>query len=102
MESVWSFVAVCGVAEGGDCGGQRPFHAGPAQVPGECGQPPVSEEQPSLSRPYVLCGVAPRRTHGPAGIAETKHRTPGTKRTIPQTTGLDNKMVDDSYPVPDD
>jgi hypothetical protein len=82
--------------------GNDPFMPVRHRFPVNLASPPVSEEQPSPSRPYVLRGVAPRRTHGPAGIAEAKHRTPGTKRTIPQTTGLDNKMVDDSYTVPDD
>ncbi|MBV8541782.1 MAG: hypothetical protein JO268_14780 [Pseudonocardiales bacterium] len=46
--------------------------------------------------------MAPRPTTGPGGVVRAKHRTPATQRTIPQKTGLDSKMVDDSYTVPDD
>jgi hypothetical protein len=64
--------------------------------------PPTSDEPPGHLRPYVLRGVTPRPTAGPSGVVRAKHRTPNTQRTIPETTGLDNKIVDDSYTVPDD
>lgn len=64
--------------------------------------PPVSDEPPSHRRPFVLRGVAPRPAAGPGGVARAKHRTPATQRKIPEKTGLDNKIVDDSYTVPDD
>ncbi len=64
--------------------------------------PPASDEPPSHLRPYVLRGVVPRPTAGPDGVVRAKHRTPATQRKIPEKTGLDNKIVDDSYTVPDD
>lgn len=64
--------------------------------------PPVSDESPSQLRPFVLRGVAPRPSAGPGGVVRVKHRTPATQRKIPEKTGLDNKVVDDSYTVPDD
>jgi hypothetical protein len=63
---------------------------------------PTSHEPPSHRRPFVLRGVAPRPSAGPSGVARAKHRTPVTQRKIPETIGLDNKIVDDSYTVPDD
>lgn len=76
----------------------------PAQhrFPMDLAVPPVSDEPPSQLRPYVLRGVAPRPTAGPGGVVRAKHRTPVTQRTIPEKTGLDGKIVDDSYTVPDD
>jgi hypothetical protein len=65
-------------------------------------RPLTSDEPPSRLRPYALRGVAPRPTAGPHGIVRAKHRTPATQRKIPEKTGLDNKIVDDSYTVPDD
>lgn len=50
----------------------------------------------------MLRGVATRPTAGPSGVVRAKHRTPATQRKIPEKTGLDNKIVDDSYTVPDD
>ncbi|MGH3624350.1 MAG: hypothetical protein ACRDQ5_21625 [Sciscionella sp.] len=38
----------------------------------------------------------------PDEAVRNKHRTPVTQRQIPQQTNLDNKVVDDSYTVPDD
>lgn len=64
--------------------------------------PPTSDEPPSHMRPFVLRGVAPRPSAGLEGVARAKHRTPASQRTIPAKTGLDNKIVDDSYTVPDD
>ena len=64
--------------------------------------PPVSDEPPSHLRSYVLRGVAPRPIAGPGGVVRAKHRTPVTQRTIPAQTGLDGKIVDDSYTAPDD
>lgn len=64
--------------------------------------PPTSEEPPSQVRPYVLRGVVPRVSAVPDEAVRNKHRTPVTQRQIPQQTNLDNKVVDDSYTVPDD
>ncbi len=65
-------------------------------------RPPTSDESPSHLRPYVLRGVAPRPSVDLGEVVEAKHRTPATQRKIPEKTGLDNKIVDDSYTVPDD
>jgi hypothetical protein len=46
--------------------------------------PPVSDDPPSHRRPFVLRGVAPRPTVGPAGAVRAKHRTPATQRKIPE------------------
>lgn len=59
---------------------------------------PVVSDPPSGARPFVLRGVSPT----PVGVVEAKHRTGATRRKIDQTTNLDNKVVDDSYTVPDD
>lgn len=59
---------------------------------------PVDRSQPSLGRPFILRGLLP---NGGSTI-EAKHRTPTSQRKIPQETNLDNKVVDDSYTVPDD
>ena len=64
--------------------------------------PLASDESPSQLRPFVLRGVAPQPSTGPGGVVRAKHRTPATQRKIPEKTGLDNKVVDDSYTVPDD
>lgn len=64
--------------------------------------PSTSNEPPSHRRPYVLRSVVPRPTAGPGAVVRAKHRTPATQRKVPEKTGLDNKIVDDSYTVPDD
>lgn len=79
-----------------------PFMPDRHRFPMNLAMPPTSDEPPSHRRPFVLRGVAPRPTTGPGGVVRAKHRTPATQRKIPQKTGLDNKMVDDSYTVPDD
>jgi hypothetical protein len=76
----------------------------PAQhrFPMDVAMPPTSDEPPSHLRPYVLRGVAPRPAAGPGGVVRAKHRTPATQRKISEKTGLDGKIIDDSYTVPDD
>ncbi|MGH3720095.1 MAG: hypothetical protein ACRDRI_14885 [Pseudonocardiaceae bacterium] len=79
-----------------------PFMPARHRFPMNVSMPPTSDEPPSQLRPFVLRGVAPRTTAGPGAVARAKHRTPATQRTIPEKTGLDNKIIDDSYTVPDD
>ncbi|MGH3831830.1 MAG: hypothetical protein ACRDRS_15520 [Pseudonocardiaceae bacterium] len=79
-----------------------PFMPARHRFPMNVAMPPASDEPPSHRRPFVLRGVAPRPTTGPGAVARAKHRTPATQRKIEEKTGLDNKMVDDSYTVPDD
>lgn len=55
-----------------------------------------SHEVPSKERPFVL------RHSVALPPPEATHRTPATRRLIPNTTNLDNKVVDDSYTVPDE
>ena len=57
---------------------------------------PLSDEQPSAARPFVL-----RHARQRAGV-EGKHRTPKTRVPRPQDTNLDNTVVQDTYYVPDD
>ena len=59
-------------------------------------QPPLSGEQPSARRPFVLRGcqqVTPM---------EARHRTPSHQTHHPQKTHQDNIVDDDSYFTPDD
>ncbi len=79
-----------------------PFMPARHRFPMTLATSPASDESPSQLRPFVLRGVAPRPSAGPGGVARGKHRTPATQRKIPEKTGLDNKVVDDSYTVPDD
>lgn len=79
-----------------------PFMPARYRFPMTLVMPLDSDESPSQLRPYVLRGVAPRLSAGPGGVVRAKHRTPATQRKIPEKTGLDNKVVDDSYTVPDD
>ncbi|MGH3896935.1 MAG: hypothetical protein ACRDTA_01525 [Pseudonocardiaceae bacterium] len=79
-----------------------PFMPAGHRFPMDLAIPPISDEPPSGWRPFVLRGVTPRPTAGPGGVVRAKHRTPATQRKIPSKTGLDNKIVDDSYTVPDD
>lgn len=60
---------------------------------------PIVPDPPSGARPFVLRGVSPTRR---SGVAQAKHRTDDTQRKIEQTTNLDQKVVDDSYTVPDE
>ncbi len=62
----------------------------------------INNEAPSEQRPYVLRGLTPTPAGPVDGVILAKHRTPTTQRKQPATTSLDNKQVDDSYPVPDD
>lgn len=55
-----------------------------------------SREASSRARPFVL------RHAVVLGPPTATHRTPATRRPIPQTTNLDNRTVDDSYTVPDE
>ena len=59
---------------------------------------PVDSDPPSRVRPFILRGISPV----PEGVIEARHRTNATQRKIRQNTNLDNKVVDDSYTVPDD
>lgn len=62
----------------------------------------INDEAPSPQRPFVLRGLTPAAA-GPVGDGVgARHRTPSTQWMKPATTSLDNKQVDDSYPVPDD
>ncbi|MGH3834238.1 MAG: hypothetical protein ACRDSF_00830 [Pseudonocardiaceae bacterium] len=79
-----------------------PFMPARHRFPMDLAMPPISDEPPGDRRPFVLRGVAPRPTAGFGGVVQAKHRTPATQRKMPSKTGLDNKMVDDSYTVPDD
>lgn len=79
-----------------------PFMPARHRFPMDLAMPPIRDEPPSGQRPFVLRGVVPRPTTGPGRIVRAKHRTPATQRKIPSKTGLDNKIVDDSYTVPDD
>ena len=79
-----------------------PFMPARHRFPMDVAMPPMSDEPPSSQRPFVLRGVMPQPSAGPGGVARAKHRTPATQRKIPSKTGLDNKIVDDSYTVPDD
>lgn len=69
--------------------GPRRFPMNPHTIEG-------SRDGPSPARPFVL-----RHAVVLAPVAG-KHRTPASQRTIPQTTNLDNRVVDDSYTVPDE
>lgn len=62
----------------------------------------IDNAAPSEQRPYILRGLTPTPAERLDGIILAKHRTPATQRKIPATTSLDEKQVDDSYPVPDD
>ncbi|MBA2308937.1 MAG: hypothetical protein H0W01_06510 [Pseudonocardiales bacterium] len=63
---------------------------------------PIDHAMPSDDRPFVLRGHVPSRTAAGEGVIHAKHRTDPTQRKIPQQTNLDNKVVDDSYTVPDE
>ncbi|MGH3870441.1 MAG: hypothetical protein ACRDSR_02835 [Pseudonocardiaceae bacterium] len=79
-----------------------PFMPARHRFPMDVAMPSVSDEQPGARRPFVLRGVVPRPAAGRGEVVQAKHRTPATQRKMPSKTGLDNKMVDDSYTVPDD
>jgi hypothetical protein len=80
----------------------EPLISGVHRFPVNLSDPPTSEEPPSAARPFVLRGVTPRPSAGPGAVVRAKHRTPASQRVIPRTTNLDNRVVDDSYTVPDD
>lgn len=63
---------------------------------------PIDDAQPSDARPFVLRGHLPLRAPTVDGVIHARHRTDPTQRKIPQQTNLDNKVVDDSYTVPDE
>ncbi|MGH4022011.1 MAG: hypothetical protein ACRDT0_22795 [Pseudonocardiaceae bacterium] len=78
-----------------------PFMPGSYRFPMNPLCAPISDAQPSAARPFVL------RHARPVGVVEVKHRTPATKRKIPQEThvgdGHEGPVTkDDSYFVPDD
>ncbi len=55
-----------------------------------------NDELPSAARPFVL------RHATPSAVVEARHRTPKTRLPRSRDTNLDNKVVQDTYYIPDD
>ncbi|RSN46023.1 hypothetical protein P3102_18840 [Amycolatopsis sp. QT-25] len=69
------------------------------RFPVNAGARPLSDENPSTVRPFILRGVRARRiTVRP----EAKHRTTAHDTLHPRQCNEDGKMIDDSYTTPDD
>ncbi len=62
----------------------------------------IDHSPPSNARPFILRGHLPFRAPAVDGVINVRHRTDATQRKIPEETNLDNKVVDDSYTVPDE
>lgn len=68
------------------------------RFPVNLGTRPLSEENPSQSRPFILRGVVARRVRPP----EARHRTTAHDTLHARQCNEDGKLIDDSYTTPDD
>ncbi|MGH3543878.1 MAG: hypothetical protein ACRDSP_12975 [Pseudonocardiaceae bacterium] len=72
------------------------------RFPVNLGMRPLSDEEPSTVRPFILRGVVARRIQLPAEAVQAKHRTIAHDTLHARTCNEDGKMIDDSYTTPDD
>lgn len=83
-----------GAADGGD-----PLMPTVGRFPVNAGTRPLSDENPSTVRPFILRGVRARRI---TVVPEAKHRTTAHDTLHPRQCNEDGKLIDDSYTTPDD
>ncbi|MEC3977726.1 hypothetical protein [Amycolatopsis sp. H20-H5] len=69
------------------------------RFPVNVGTRPLSEENPSIVRPFILRSVRARRI---TVVPEAKHRTTAHDTFHARNCNEDGKLVDDSYTTPDD
>jgi hypothetical protein len=69
------------------------------RFPVNVGARPLSDENPSVVRPFILRGVRARRI---TVVSEAKHRTTAHDTFHRRNCNEDGKLVDDSYTTPDD
>ena len=69
------------------------------RFPVNVGTRPLSDENPSSVRPFILRGVRARRI---TVLPEAKHRTTAHDTFHARNCNEDGKLVDDSYTTPDD
>ena len=72
------------------------------RFPVNLGIRPMSDEVPSVVRPFILRGVVARRIQTAREAVQGKHRTDAHNTLHARTCNEDGKMIDDSYTTPDD
>lgn len=61
--------------------------------------PPLSDEPPSSTRPFILRDITARQVHP---LPASRHRTAAGNTYISNKCNSDGKMIEDGYTVPDD
>jgi len=69
------------------------------RFPVNVGTRPLSDENPSIARPFILRSVQARQI---TVVPEAKHRTTAHDTFHARNCNEDGKLVDDSYTTPDD
>jgi hypothetical protein len=69
------------------------------RFPVNVGTRPLSDEDPTIVRPFILRGVRARPI---TVVPEAKHRTTPHDTFHARNCNQDGKLIDDSYTTPDD
>jgi hypothetical protein len=72
------------------------------RFPVNLGVRPLSDEEPSAARPFILRGVVARQVWPREEALQAKHRTTAHDTLHPRNCNNDGKLIDDSYTTPDD
>jgi hypothetical protein len=72
------------------------------RFPVNLGARPLSNEEPSAVRPFILRGVIARQVQPREEALQAKHRTTAHDTLHARNCNNDGKLIDDSYTTPDD